>query len=318
MGSLEDRIYNANFAYEAALRHRDGGDDSTALRIVEKSLRIHPTDAAKELEDWLKTFGEGSEYAKAVERVMAATDHYGVLGLPRYSLAEERDVHKKYLLLSRRLHPDKSKARNAEEAFKRLSEAKRVLEDDDAREKYDEKLQRESQPSAAAPPRAPAPPRAWEPPPAPAAPSAETEALQAEGNRVLESLSLNVLKKLCKRRHLAVSGNKADLHSRLTQMLGPLFYFNPADALRTLREDILSVEAEEAAIAAIKRAEQPGNWSAPHHPAAHGPPYTRAHHHPTTLPPRYHTTHTNAAVDGRGASGAQEQRGGAARGGVCG
>ena len=98
-------------ALELAEKKRDAGDDAGAMRMVEKSLRIHATAEADALKDWLLKHGTGSERANAVERVLNAPHHYAIFNLEPFSElygAEGRSAKKEYFVLSKRIHPDKS------------------------------------------------------------------------------------------------------------------------------------------------------------------------------------------------------------------
>src|SRR5881397_1176128 len=64
-----------------------------------------------------------------------STDYYGILGVPRD--ASEADIKKAYRKLAMDYHPDRNKSHDAEERFKRLTEAYEVLRDPDKRAAYD-------------------------------------------------------------------------------------------------------------------------------------------------------------------------------------
>ena len=66
---------------------------------------------------------------------MRSTDYYGILGVPRD--ASEADIKKAYRKLAMDYHPDRNKSHDAEERFKRLTEAYEVLRDPDKRAVYD-------------------------------------------------------------------------------------------------------------------------------------------------------------------------------------
>jgi len=75
-----------------------------------------------------------------------STDYYGILGVPRE--ASEADIKKAYRKLAMDYHPDRNKSHDAEERFKRLTEAYEVLRDPEKRAVYDR--YGEAGPSAAA------------------------------------------------------------------------------------------------------------------------------------------------------------------------
>jgi molecular chaperone DnaJ len=63
-------------------------------------------------------------------------DYYEVLGVARE--ASEKDIKSAYRKLAMKYHPDQSKAPDAEERFKEISEAYAVLSDPDKRRQYDQ------------------------------------------------------------------------------------------------------------------------------------------------------------------------------------
>jgi len=63
-------------------------------------------------------------------------DYYEVLGVARE--ASEKDIKSAYRKLAMKYHPDQSKAADAEERFKEISEAYAVLSDLDKRRQYDQ------------------------------------------------------------------------------------------------------------------------------------------------------------------------------------
>jgi DnaJ-class molecular chaperone len=70
---------------------------------------------------------------------MKFQDYYETLGVPRNAAAE--DIKRAYRKLALKWHPDRHKAetrKNAEEKFKRISEAYEVLSDPEKRKKYDQ------------------------------------------------------------------------------------------------------------------------------------------------------------------------------------
>ena len=63
-------------------------------------------------------------------------DYYDTLGVDRN--ASENDVKKAYRRLARKYHPDVNKDKDAEEKFKKISEAHEVLKDPEKRKLYDQ------------------------------------------------------------------------------------------------------------------------------------------------------------------------------------
>lgn len=66
---------------------------------------------------------------------MEYKDYYKILGVPRTANADE--IKKAYRKLAREYHPDKNKAKGAEDKFKTINEANEVLSDPKKREAYD-------------------------------------------------------------------------------------------------------------------------------------------------------------------------------------
>jgi curved DNA-binding protein len=78
-----------------------------------------------------------------------ARDYYEVLGVPRNATQEE--LQAAYRKLSRSLHPDVNKDPSAEERFKEVGEAYRVLSDPESRARYDGMRARGRRPEGARP-----------------------------------------------------------------------------------------------------------------------------------------------------------------------
>jgi len=67
---------------------------------------------------------------------MEYKDYYKILGVPRSAGADE--IKRAYRKLARQYHPDKNKAKNAEDKFKEVNEANDVLSDPKKRQAYDQ------------------------------------------------------------------------------------------------------------------------------------------------------------------------------------
>jgi len=67
---------------------------------------------------------------------MEYKDYYKILGVPREASAA--DIKRAYRKLAREYHPDKNKAKGAEDKFKQINEANEVLGDPKKRAQYDQ------------------------------------------------------------------------------------------------------------------------------------------------------------------------------------
>ena len=67
--------------------------------------------------------------------MIACKDYYEILGVSKD--ASETEIKKAYRMKSLKVHPDKNKAPEAQEAFKRLSQAYVTLSDEDKKRRYD-------------------------------------------------------------------------------------------------------------------------------------------------------------------------------------
>lgn len=68
-------------------------------------------------------------------RLIKLKDYYEILGIPKTALEEE--IRKAYKKLAIKFHPDKNKAKNAEEAFKKINQAFSVLGTKEKKQRYD-------------------------------------------------------------------------------------------------------------------------------------------------------------------------------------
>lgn len=175
------QVANRDAALELAARARavfNDGNEVEASRLAHKSHKLHATPDMQDLINHLLQFGAGSPAAREVDRVLRcpAGAHHAVMELARNPPPSSATIKAAYRRLSLLLHPDRNRARGAEEAFKRLGTSFEALSNGQHREQH-----------ARPPP----------PPPRPDRSSAKIEALEQKV-RGLES-SNEVLRHECKR-----------------------------------------------------------------------------------------------------------------------
>ena len=259
--SLAEKQEDAAEALSRAIKHRDAGDDSTALRLANMSMRIHANDGARELVEWIEKFGDGSKYALAADSVLSSPNYYDIFNLPYLAPFPIQSLHKSYLKMSRDLHPDRAKARRSEEAFKHLGTAKACLSDEYLKTKYDCQLQ-------GLPPPPKPPGYGVDPNGSPQNQTrgqrqqqAEQEAQRAHTAAciatIVKSLKLQVLRYVCESLQLTKSGNKTELSLKVQSHFSAECARNdPQAALAQLNELTRRYSDYEAALELVKTAEQ--------------------------------------------------------------
>lgn len=167
-----------------------------------------------------------------------------------------------YKKLSFKVHPDKNHARGAEEAFKKLSEAHKVLSDADLRQRYNVEVMIPHQGRFRTYVSAPAAAPARQSPPPPAAPADEGgQSMASRLNKMLASHRLVELKELCRRLALNATGAKAVLSLRVAEKLAEQASFDAAlEQLKRLLEQVYA--AEQAAATVLKASSSPAWGSA--------------------------------------------------------
>ena len=110
------------------------GDENDALRLAQKSARLHATPACESFLSHLAAVGSGSEAAAVIKQVMASKDHYATLGIEHTANLEA--TKQAYHDMALKVHPDKNHASGAEEAFKKVLQAWTVLADTQVRAVY--------------------------------------------------------------------------------------------------------------------------------------------------------------------------------------
>lgn len=150
---------------ELAEKARIQGDIPKCIRLLEKSLRLYrdthteamlesinraakhtqsesgvcdPTSTVNRLRKMSTTRGASScsqEQVAGVRRILSLTSYYEVLQIDKS--ATDDQIKKAYRKLALRFHPDKCKAPQAEDAFKKISKAFQCLSDAYKRKMYD-------------------------------------------------------------------------------------------------------------------------------------------------------------------------------------
>ena len=75
------------------------------------------------------------EQEEECRKIIEKKDYYDILGIEK--TADETQIKRAYRKLAIKFHPDKNKAKNAEEAFKKVNQAFSVLSDKNKRKNYD-------------------------------------------------------------------------------------------------------------------------------------------------------------------------------------
>ena len=75
------------------------------------------------------------EQEEECKRIIEKKDYYDILGIEK--TADEVQIKKAYRKLAIKFHPDKNKAKSAEDAFKKVNQAFSVLSDKTKRKNYD-------------------------------------------------------------------------------------------------------------------------------------------------------------------------------------
>lgn len=114
-------------------RATPGGMGSTpGLRSRAKSpIKVQKKQETHDDEDHKAT----PEQRQLVATIVQKTCYYEILSIQK--AASDDDIKKSYRRLALKLHPDKNKARGADEAFKKVSRAFSCLSDPDKRQTYD-------------------------------------------------------------------------------------------------------------------------------------------------------------------------------------
>jgi curved DNA-binding protein CbpA len=107
---------------------------------TEKQLRVAVEQTLSQLNRipqclLVMSIGSHSQMAQNARRIVEAKDLYDVLQLGHDVTPE--DIKKAYHRTSKMVHPDKNKARQSDEAFKRVGEAFRTLSDPGQKQVYD-------------------------------------------------------------------------------------------------------------------------------------------------------------------------------------
>lgn len=153
-----------------ATKFLSSGHREKAKKFINKSLKLYPTDKARELLNQIDSHDPHSngsvpnaenvrrrrrtnsghrdtqaeepaeknytdEQVQEILRIKNCKDYYEVLGVSKTHT--EAELKKSYRKLALRFHPDKNKAPGATEAFKRISVAFDVLRDPDKKQRYD-------------------------------------------------------------------------------------------------------------------------------------------------------------------------------------
>ncbi len=125
------------------------GNRNAAKRLLQKSLRLNPSLDNKahlllpqcdfESHHFTPNDEKRSDYteedARLAAEIVGKVDYYEILGVTK--TAPEEEIKRQYRRLALRLHPDKNRAPQATDAFKKLAQAFSCLSNPDKRRRYD-------------------------------------------------------------------------------------------------------------------------------------------------------------------------------------
>ena len=243
---------DAASALDKARKHAEAGQDSVALRLCSISLRLHETAEARELKEWIENWGADSPAGLKARSVLSANNYYEIFGVQYLAPYPINGLKKIYYTLSRDLHPDKSKAKGAEDAFKLVGQAHTTLTDEYQKQCYDAKLQGLPKPAKPAGYGEPAASPAQRRSPRSQPQQQQDQQDQQERMKaasecadILRSLKGALLKYICERINVTKSGNVTDLKIRLSSHFQAVAAGNPDPqfGLRQLRQLVSEFES---------------------------------------------------------------------------
>jgi curved DNA-binding protein CbpA len=134
------------------------GDKEKAIRMLEKSLKLHPSPEAEYLLDQARKMTASSvkveqsrgpepsqasptqtftpEQEKMCRDILQKSNYYEILGVSQS--ASQAEIKKAYRSLALKLHPDKNQSPSASEAFKKINKSFACLSDETKRRTYDQ------------------------------------------------------------------------------------------------------------------------------------------------------------------------------------
>ena len=102
------------------------GDNEEALRLAEKAMKLYPSDEAKELiSKIIKSQETEKENLNSLQRILKSSDYYVILGVAKE--ASGTLLLLSHSKLEHQFHPDRNKAPEAAEAYKKIQNAFSVL-----------------------------------------------------------------------------------------------------------------------------------------------------------------------------------------------
>ena len=188
-----------------------------------------------------RRFGLGSEYDTVAKQVLGCQDYYAIFELPKYTGVSESLLRGKFRKLCLKTHPDKSQARDADAAFKKLNDAYHTLTDDEKKQKYDSKLNGQVHAAAAAQQAA----------------AQQTAQTAQDVAALVRKQSLGSLKNICSKTGENMGGTKQAVQERVLNHFGLKCKFgaeSASGALAWLQEIIAQFHREEEARKQIQRA----------------------------------------------------------------
>ena len=123
-------------ARDAILRRKTSYDKEEHESKKDRTYEKYHSDWTDDYVDFTYTrhTEDDAEFSKAAKN-STLPDFYKILGVPQS--ASQNEIKKRYRELAKKLHPDKSKGKKADETMAEINEAYEILSQEERKEKYD-------------------------------------------------------------------------------------------------------------------------------------------------------------------------------------